>query len=44
MSKPAFAATKKVPADNPFDTPAGLVCLTLALAVLVLAGQIVSIW
>jgi len=48
MRKPAAAsvAARKtsVPAGSREDTPAEVVCLALALAVLVLAARIASIW
>ena len=48
MRKPAAPAiaTRKasLPADGRDDTPAGLICLALVLALLVLAFRIASVW
>jgi hypothetical protein len=48
MRKPeaALVAAKKPspPTASPGDTPVGLVCMALALALLVLAVRIASIW
>jgi hypothetical protein len=42
---PAVATSKaSLPVDGRNDTPAGLVCLALALALIVLAFRIASVW
>jgi hypothetical protein len=38
------ATAQLLPADNRAGTPAGIVCTALALAVLVLAVRIVTLW
>jgi hypothetical protein len=48
MRKPDAASVKarktSLPAGNRGDTPTELVCLALALALLVLAARIASVW
>jgi hypothetical protein len=45
LEAPGFAAKKHpIPASSADDAPVRLVCLALLLAVIALAGRIVSVW